>query len=121
MAICELLKPKLVAGDDEIFDNALSSVFNDGLQGDVNINEQTEQAALQREEALRNEIKQIIDMKKLTGSPFLINQTIQLHNNMLLKHGLMLVGNSLSGKTTTLKLLQSLKFKKEMFQMISVK
>ena len=108
MAICELLKPKLVGGDEEIFDNALSSVFNDGLQGDVNINEQTENAANQREETLRAEIRNIIEMKKLTGSPFLVNQTVQLHNNMLLKHGLMLVGASLSGKTTTLKLLQSL-------------
>ena len=61
---------------------------------------------------IRNEIKQIIDIKKLTGRSFLVNQVVQLHNNMLLKHGLMLVGDSLSGKTTTLKLLQALNKRK---------
>ena len=48
------------------------------------------------------------DIKKLTGSPFLINQVVQLYNNMQLKHGLMLVGGTLSGKTTTLDLLKKL-------------
>ena len=109
MAICDMLKPKLVANDEEVFDNVLSSVFNDGLQGDGNdLNEQIEKAKQERQEALRNEVKQIIEMKKLTGSPFLINQVIQLYNNMQLKHGLMLVGGTLSGKTTTLELLKKL-------------
>jgi dynein heavy chain len=113
MAISDMLKPKLIYEDEDVFENALSSVFNDGLQGDgTNINEQIYQASLIKEENLRNEIKQIIDIKKLTGSPFLVNQVVQLHNNMLLKHGLMLVGDSLSGKTTTLKLLQALNKRK---------
>ena len=109
MAICEMLKPKLVYEDEEIFDNALASVFNDGLQSDgSNINEKTEQVQLAREETLREEIKKIIDMKKLTGSPFLVNQVIQLYNNMIIKHGIMLVGGTCSGKSTTIKLLQAL-------------
>ena len=109
MAICDMLKPKLTANDEEIFDNVLSSVFNDGLQGDgADLNEQIEKAKQERQENLRNEVKQIIEMKKLTGSPFLINQVIQLYNNMQLKHGLMLVGGTLSGKTTTLELLKKL-------------
>ena len=109
MAICDMLKPKLVANDEEVFDNVLSSVFNDGLQGDgSDLNEQIEKAKQERQEALRNEAKQIIELKKLTGSPFLINQVIQLYNNMQLKHGLMLVGGTLSGKTTTLELLKKL-------------
>jgi len=109
MAICDMLKPKLTANDEEIFDNVLSSVFNDGLQGDgADLNEQIEKAKQERQENLRNEVKQIIEMKKLTGSPFLINQVIQLYNNMQLKHGLMLVGGTLSGKTTTLDLLKKL-------------
>ena len=113
MAISDKLKPKLIYEDEDEFENALSSVFNDCLQGEgSNINEQSYQASLIKEENLRNEIKQIIDIKKLTGRPFLVNQVVQLHNNMLLKHGLMLVGDSLSGKTTTLKLLQALNKRK---------
>ena len=109
MAICEMLKPKLIADDEEIFDNALASVFNDGLSSDgSNINDKTEAVQLAREEQLREEIKKLIDMKKLTGSPFLVNQVIQLYNNMIIKHGIMLVGGTFSGKTTTLKLLQAL-------------
>ena len=109
MAICDMLKPKLTGNDEEIFDNVLSSVFNDGLQGDGNdLNEAIDKAKQERQENLRNEVKQIIEMKKLTGSPFLINQVIQLYNNMQLKHGLMLVGGTLSGKTTTLELLKKL-------------
>lgn len=109
MAICDMLKPKLTANDEEIFDNVLSSVFNDGLQGDgSDLNEQIEKAKQERQENLRNEVKQIIELKKLTGSPFLINQVVQLYNNMQLKHGLMLVGGTLSGKTTTLELLKKL-------------
>ena len=34
MANCDMLKPKLVVNDEEVFDNILSSVFNDGLQGE---------------------------------------------------------------------------------------
>ena len=109
MAICDMLKPKLVADDEEVFDNVLSSVFNDGLQGDgTDLNDQIEKTKQERDESMRAEVKQMIEMKKLTGSPFLINQVLQLYNNMQLKHGLMLVGGTLSGKTTTLELLKKL-------------
>ena len=109
MANCDMLKPKLVVNDEEVFDNILSSVFNDGLQGDgSDLNEQIDKAKQERQETLRNEAKQIIEMKKLAVSQFLINKVVQLYNNMQLKHGLMLVGSTLGGKTTTLELLKKL-------------
>ena len=40
MAISDKLKPKLIYEDEDEFENALSSVFNDGLQREgSNINE----------------------------------------------------------------------------------
>ncbi|MCQ2815651.1 MAG: hypothetical protein MJ252_00145 [archaeon] len=109
MAISEMLKPKLIEEDENIFDNALSSVFNDNLPSDgSNVNDKIEQAQASREDSLREDIRKLIEKKGLTGSPFLLNQTIQLYNNMNIKHGIMLVGETFSGKSTTLRLLQSL-------------
>lgn len=100
IAIGDIIRPKLVSDDEDIFEAIINSIFLDGKH-----DERGDQ--LDRDEILRKDIKEEIVLKSLCGSPYLVNQIILIHNYMKNKHGIMLVGESLSGKTTSIKILQS--------------
>jgi len=103
IAIGDMIRPKLVSDDEEIFEAIINSIFLEGKH-----DERGDQ--MDRDENLRKEIKEEIEIsrKNYTGSPYLVNQIILIQNYLKIKHGIMLVGDSLSGKTTAIKILQSL-------------
>ncbi len=103
MAITEIIKPKLVAEDEEIFNTIMITIFNQGRLDAIDRLDVKE-----NESDFRKEIKDEIDRKNLTGSPYLVNQIIQLFNYFSFKHGIMLVGETLSGKSTCIKLMEGL-------------
>lgn len=93
-AINDMNLPKFIQEDIFLF-NAL---FND-LFPNTDLPE-SENAKLY--EAIENELKN----EKLIPKPEMINKAIQLFDSKNTRHGNMLVGKSLSGKTTTWKMLQ---------------
>jgi dynein heavy chain len=111
MAIIDMIRPKLMSDDEIIFEAIISCVFNDNPDDN---SESSLFTTPEQEVVLRKNIKdeimgyRSIDGKTLCGSPYLVTQTVQLVNYMKIKHGIMLVGESMSGKSTCLKILQSL-------------
>ena len=103
MAITEIIKPKLVEEDEEIFNTIMITIFNQGRIDQVDRHDIKE-----NESDFRKEIKDHIERKGLTGSPYLVTQIIQLFNYFNFKHGIMLVGETLSGKSTCIKLMEGL-------------
>lgn len=112
IAISDMIKPKLVSDDEDIFEMIMNSIFNEGKEGNRLVTD-----SISKDNYFREEIKQEIAFKGYCGSSYLVTQTVQLYNYMKIKHSVMLVGDSLSGKSTCLKILQSLstnKAKKDM-------
>ena len=101
IAIGDMIRPKLVSDDEDIFEAIINSIFLEGKH-----DERGDQ--LDRDEFFRKDVKEEIVLKNYCGSPYLVNQIILIQNYLKIKHGIMLVGESLSGKTTAIKILQSL-------------
>ena len=103
-ALDDLISPVLVAEDTEIFETILSDMF-------------PQKSPVEDNEDLIVEIENIIDQDKLTHNNMLKFKMIQIFNSMRVRHGNMIVGPALSGKTTCWKILAraltSLKEKKE--------
>ena len=99
LAIHDVIKPKLISYDEEIFEAILDSVFNEN-KNDILIDDK-------EEEATQLDLKKEIAMMGLCGSPYLLMMCTQFMNNLKFKHGIMLIGESLSGKSTCLKLVKA--------------
>lgn len=57
-----------------------------------------------REEIKRHLLNKITE-KKLQGTPWFIGKVLQIYEMLLVRHGLMIVGDSMSGKTTAYQIL----------------
>jgi dynein heavy chain len=73
----------------------LQGILNDFFPGVV--------IAEQDCDALQKAITTVMQQNVLQPEPCMINKVIQLHNTMLVHHGVMLVGPTGGGKTTVLK------------------
>lgn len=102
LSIIDVIKPKLVSIDEEIFEAILDSVFNES-RNDAFIDERDDEQL-----GVHSDLKKEITMQNLCGSSYMLNQCTQIINNIKFKHGIMLVGESFSGKSTALKLVKSL-------------
>jgi len=86
-ALDDLISPQLVAEDNEIFEASLGEMF-------------PQKVPTQDNEELIIAIEQLIDESKLTHNNFLKQKMLQLYSLMRIRHGNMVVGQTLSGKTT---------------------
>lgn len=86
-------KPKLVDQDEEIFKNILEDVFPG-----VKFNEM-------HETDLHKIIDNIIKENKYSTSHEFTKKVYQVYETLAVRHGIMLVGESMTGKTTTLSIL----------------
>jgi len=91
-AMDDLIFPQLVAEDNEIFENILSDMF-------------FQQTPKQDNEDLIIAMERLIDEAKLTHNNFMKLKILQLFSTMKIRHGNMIVGQTLSGKTTSWQLL----------------
>lgn len=99
-SISNVIRPKLVSLDEAIFDAILDSVFSDN-KNDISPDDQEELV-------LHKGLKIQIEKLDLCGSPYVITMCTQLISNLKFKHGIMLIGESLSGKSTCLEVIKSL-------------
>jgi len=93
-AISDCNVPKFVSADIPLFNGIVRDLFptvekrgND--RGEL-------------EESIRNTIEQF----KLQPAPSFVNKCIELYDTFLVRHGLMLVGQTMSGKSSSLRVLQ---------------
>eukprot|EP01022_Parablepharisma_sp_SALTPOND_P013750 TRINITY_DN1846_c1_g1_i1.p2 TRINITY_DN1846_c1_g1~~TRINITY_DN1846_c1_g1_i1.p2 ORF type:complete len:5107 (+),score=843.18 TRINITY_DN1846_c1_g1_i1:25620-40940(+) len=86
-ALDDLISPQLVAEDNEIFENLLGEMFS-------------QQIPKQDNEELIIAIEKLFDEQKLTHNNFLKLKMLQLYSLTRIRHGNMIVGQTLSGKTT---------------------
>lgn len=86
-------KPKLVGQDDRIFRNILEDVFPGAKFHEITDTE------------LHRVIDQIIKEQKLSSNPDFAKKVYQIYETLAVRHGIMLVGESMTGKTTSLNIL----------------
>ncbi|KAF8823129.1 dynein heavy chain family protein [Cardiosporidium cionae] len=84
---------KLTQKDIPLFDNIILDLFPNALQEEYTLG--------QISCFLEKSIKQL----HLQSTPKFLNKCYQLHNMLIERHGVMLVGKEMSGKSTTLKVL----------------
>ena len=86
-------KPKLVGQDVKIFKNILEDVFPGAKFHEIT------------ETELHRVIDQIIVEMKLSSSPEFARKVYQIYETLAVRHGIMLVGESMTGKTMSLSIL----------------
>jgi dynein heavy chain len=93
-AIRDMNMPKFVAEDVPLFNALFSDLFTN-----MDLPEMSN-------DTLREEIENQMKLNKLQPKPEHVQKIIQLYDSKLTRHGNMLVGESLSGKSTCWKILQ---------------
>ncbi|KAL6068809.1 putative dyneins heavy chain [Balamuthia mandrillaris] len=92
-SICENVIPKLVAGDVPLFQALLSDVFPNSVPNPISLDE------------LRAKIAEICKERFLVVSPEWEAKLLQLYQIQILRHGVMMVGPSGSGKSSAWRVL----------------
>ena len=86
-------KPKLVGQDEQIFKNILEDVFPGAKFNEI------------AETELQKAIDEIIKEHKYSLNPEFAKKVHQIYETLAVRHGIMLVGESMTGKTTSLSIL----------------
>ena len=86
-------KPKLVGQDEKIFKNILEDVFPGAKFSEITDTD------------LHKSISEIIQEHKLSQNPAFAKKVYQVYETMAVRHGIMLVGDSMTGKTTSINIL----------------
>ncbi len=111
-ALDDLISPQLVGEDTEIFDAIMNEIF-------------PQKVPAQDHEDLIIAIEQVLDDEKLMQNNILKLKMLQLYSMTRIRHGNMIVGQTLSGKTTCWQILAKamtyLKNKKDMNEYSQVK
>lgn len=91
LSLCN--RPKLVGQDDDIFLNIIDDVFPN-----VSFEEK-------HDSDFHNVVKALIIERGLCDNPKFEEKIYQIYNNVTTRHGIMLIGKSMTGKTTALNVL----------------
>jgi len=91
--IKDITAPKLISSDLPLFNAIIKDVFPS-----VNIQKNSPTS-------LSNEIKNQFSLRNLQSLPSCVSKSIELYETMLVRHGNMLVGSSMGGKSTSWKVL----------------
>ena len=92
-SVCDTLIPKLVSEDISLFHSLLIGVFPDCQIEEV------------KEDVLRNKIEELCKIRNLLPEEKFINKIIQLYSIQKMHHGVMMVGQSGTGKSAAWKIL----------------
>ena len=92
-SVCNTLIPKLVSEDITLFNSLLSGVFPDCKIEEV------------REDALKNKIIELCQLRNLNPENKFIDKILQLYSIQKMHHGVMMVGQSGTGKSAAWKIL----------------
>ena len=92
-SVCNTLIPKLVSEDIALFNSLLSGVFPDCKIEEV------------REDALKNKIIELCQLRNLNPENKFIDKILQLYSIQKMHHGVMMVGQSGTGKSAAWKIL----------------
>ena len=92
-SVCNTLIPKLVSEDITLFNSLLSGVFPDCKIEDV------------KEEELKNKIIELCQLRNLNPENKFIDKILQLYSIQKMHHGVMMVGQSGTGKSAAWKIL----------------
>ena len=92
-SVCDTLIPKLVSEDITLFNSLLIGVFPDSKIEEV------------REDELREKIVELCKIRNLLPEEKFINKIIQLYSIQKMHHGVMMVGQSGTGKSAAWKIL----------------
>lgn len=87
-ALRDVNRPKFLAQDAILFEGILSDLFTKS------------QSTSTDHAALRSILAEVLSEKNLQATPSLLDKISQMHDTMQVRHGVMLVGGPLSGKTT---------------------
>lgn len=92
-AIIDVNLPKFLQQDVALFEGIYKDLF----------------PGVEIPEPARDDIKKHLDIKikekRLQGTPWFVQKVLQIYEMMLVRHGLMIVGDSMGGKTTAYQLL----------------
>ena len=92
-SVCNTLIPKLVSEDITLFNSLLNGVFPDCKIEEV------------REDALKNKIIELCQLRNLNPENKFIDKILQLYSIQKMHHGVMMVGQSGTGKSAAWKIL----------------
>ena len=92
-SVCNTLIPKLVSEDITLFNSLLSGVFPDCKIEEV------------REDALKNKIIELCQLRNLNPENKFIDKILQLYSIQKMHHGVMMVGQSGTGKSAAWRIL----------------
>ena len=92
-SVCNTLIPKLVSEDITLFNSLLSGVFPDCKIEEV------------REDALKNKIIELCQLRNLNPENKFIDKILQLYSIQKMHHGVMMVGQSGTGKSAAWKII----------------
>ena len=92
-SVCDTLIPKLVSEDITLFNSLLIGVFPDCKVEEV------------KEDELRSKIEELCNLRNLLPEEKFINKIIQLYSIQKMHHGVMMVGQSGTGKSAAWKIL----------------
>ena len=92
-SVCNTLIPKLVSEDITLFNSLLSGVFPDCKIEEV------------KEEQLKNKIIELCQLRNLNPEKKFIDKILQLYSIQKMHHGVMMVGQSGTGKSAAWKIL----------------
>ena len=92
-SVCNTLIPKLVSEDITLFNSLLSGVFPDCKIEEV------------KEEELKNKIIELCQLRNLNPENKFIDKILQLYSIQKMHHGVMMVGQSGTGKSAAWKIL----------------
>ena len=92
-SVCNTLIPKLVSEDITLFNSLLSGVFPDCKIEEV------------KEEELKNKIIELCQLRNLNPEKKFIDKILQLYSIQKMHHGVMMVGQSGTGKSAAWKIL----------------
>ena len=92
-SVCNTLIPKLVSEDITLFNSLLSGVFPDCKIEEV------------REDELKNKIIELCQLRNLNPEKKFIDKILQLYSIQKMHHGVMMVGQSGTGKSAAWKIL----------------
>ena len=92
-SVCDTLIPKLVAEDITLFHSLLTGVFPDAKVEEV------------KEDLLREKIVELCRLRNLLPEDSFVDKMIQLYSIQNLHHGVMMVGQSGTGKSAAWKVL----------------
>ncbi len=92
-SVCDTLIPKLVAEDITLFHSLLTGVFPDAIVEEV------------KEDLLREKILELCKLRNLLPENSFVDKMIQLYSIQNLHHGVMMVGQSGTGKSAAWKIL----------------